>query len=71
MLAKRFVPLTRRQMLQRCANGFGAVALAALLQDEARSQNPRTANPMTPRQPHTTRCGVTGKIARSRICCNA
>ena len=33
----RFVasPLTRRQMLLRCANGFGAVALAALLAEEA------------------------------------
>jgi hypothetical protein len=29
------VPLTRRDMLLRCANGFGAVALAALWADEA------------------------------------
>jgi hypothetical protein len=28
-------PLTRRDMLLRCANGFGAVALTALLADEA------------------------------------
>ncbi len=28
-------PLTRREMLARCANGFGAVALAALLDDPA------------------------------------
>lgn len=28
-------PLTRRDMLRRCANGFGAVALSALLGDEA------------------------------------
>src|SRR5437762_1816915 len=28
-------PLSRRDMLRRCANGFGAVALAALLQDRA------------------------------------
>jgi hypothetical protein len=27
-------PLTRREMLTRCANGFGAVALAALLHEE-------------------------------------
>jgi hypothetical protein len=35
----RFIPapLTRRDMLQRCANGFGAVALAALLAEEGRS----------------------------------
>ena len=32
----RFIepPLTRRAMLARCANGFGAVALAGLLADE-------------------------------------
>jgi hypothetical protein len=35
-------------MLTRCANGFGAVALASLLQESGRSQ-PGT---MTPRQPH-------------------
>jgi hypothetical protein len=29
-------PLTRREMLVRCANGFGAVALAALLAEEGR-----------------------------------
>jgi hypothetical protein len=28
-------PLTRRQMLRQCANGFGAVALTALLSDSA------------------------------------
>ncbi len=33
---RRFIPapLTRRDMLLRCANGFGAVALAALLADD-------------------------------------
>src|SRR4051794_39124403 len=30
-------PLTRREMLRRCANGFGSVALAGLLADEARA----------------------------------
>src|SRR5260370_37881090 len=30
-------PLTRREMLLRCANGFGAVALAALLAEDGRS----------------------------------
>jgi hypothetical protein len=30
-------PLTRRDMLLRCANGFGAVALAALLAEEGRA----------------------------------
>jgi len=35
----RFIPppLTRRDMLLRCANGFGAVALAALLAEEGRA----------------------------------
>ena len=31
-------PLTRREMLSRCANGFGAVALAALLAEESGGQ---------------------------------
>src|SRR5687767_2557529 len=33
----RFIPppLTRREMLRRCAGGFGAVALAALMNDRA------------------------------------
>src|SRR5438552_5147831 len=30
-------PLTRRDMLRRCANGFGAVALSALLADDGRA----------------------------------
>ncbi len=35
----RFIraPLTRRDMLRRCANGFGAVALAALWADESKA----------------------------------
>ncbi len=32
-------PLTRRDMLLRCANGFGAVALAALLAEEGRANS--------------------------------
>src|SRR5947208_3170302 len=31
------LPLTRREMLLRCANGFGAVALAALAAEESRA----------------------------------
>src|SRR5688572_3433837 len=36
MHCRRFIPasLTRRQMLLRCANGFGAVALSAMLSDQ-------------------------------------
>ena len=32
---RRPAPLTRREMLRRCANGFGAVALSSLLAEEA------------------------------------
>jgi hypothetical protein len=48
------VPLTRRQMLTRCANGFGAVALAALLKDEnlLASPGPQNLNPLAPRLGH-------------------
>ncbi|HEY7313507.1 MAG TPA: DUF1501 domain-containing protein [Gemmataceae bacterium] len=34
------MPLTRRDMLLRCANGFGAVALAALAAEEGRAASP-------------------------------
>src|SRR6516225_9147306 len=43
-----FQPLSRREMLAHCANGFGVVALAGLLYDSGRSQ----PGPMSPRQPH-------------------
>src|SRR3954468_24461460 len=48
MHCRRFIdtPLTRRAMLAGCANGFGAVALASLLADEARGgglHHPATA----------------------------
>jgi hypothetical protein len=43
--------LTRREMLLRCANGFGAIALAALVHEEAASQAPR-GNPLAPKPPH-------------------
>ncbi len=35
-------PLTRRAMLRRCANGFGAVAFAALAAEDGRAAAPRT-----------------------------
>jgi hypothetical protein len=44
-------PLTRRDMLQRCANGFGAVALAGLLADEAEAAT--KAAPKSVRAPHS------------------
>src|SRR5262249_44299768 len=43
-----FQPLSRRQMLLRCANGFGAVALSALLCDRSFG----APGPLTPRPPH-------------------
>lgn len=50
------LPLTRRAMLGRCANGFGAVALTSLLAGEGQGAAPasadRTIDPLAPRQPH-------------------
>src|SRR6516165_5124507 len=48
-------PLSRRQMLMRCANGFGAVALTALLTERAFGSTLRpapVANPLAPRSAH-------------------
>jgi hypothetical protein len=47
----RPAPLTRREMLTQAANGFGAVALAALLREQGRSQSV-ASGPLTPRSPH-------------------
>ena len=57
MHCRRFIapPISRRDMLARCANGFGAVALAALLGDEAYGADiapKRDADPMAPRPSH-------------------
>lgn len=41
-------PMTRREALQRCAGGFGAVAMAGLLGEKARAE----AGPLSPRVPH-------------------
>jgi hypothetical protein len=45
---------TRRQFLQNCQTGLGALALAALLERDGHGAEPVTPadNPMTPRQPH-------------------
>src|SRR5438309_12107741 len=51
-----YVPLSRRQMLRRFANGFGLLGLAGLFSEDfipsllASSSNP--ANPLAPRPPH-------------------
>ena len=61
MHCRRFLapPISRRDMLARCANGFGAVALAALMGDpaygavdDADADPRRLADPMAPRVSH-------------------
>jgi hypothetical protein len=51
---RRHLPaLSRRDMLLRCANGFGAAALAALLQDPAYgAETTADKGPLAPRPPH-------------------
>jgi len=44
--------LSRRQALLRCANGFGAVALRAMLAEAAPTSNERALDPMKLRPPH-------------------
>ena len=48
--------LSRREILCRCANGFGGLALASLLADKFASAAPadasRAVNPLAPRPPH-------------------
>lgn len=41
---------SRRQMLQKCGMGFGAISLATLLQDQ--QVRGAVGNPMAPKQPH-------------------
>src|SRR5215213_9446992 len=52
----RFIPapLSRREMLSRCANGFGAVALAGLLGDRAFGASPARSggSHFAPKPPH-------------------
>ena len=58
----RAMPSTRRELLTTAASGFGAVALAALLGEEARAasrvdvkpngQNPSSVDPLAPKAPH-------------------
>src|ERR1051325_2832819 len=52
------LPITRREMLLQCANGFGAIALMALLGNKAfgatapQDQSSHAKSPLAPRQPH-------------------
>lgn len=52
MHCRRFIPppLTRRDMLRACANGFGAVALSALWYEQGLAVP--AADPFAPREPH-------------------
>lgn len=57
MHCRRFIApaLSRREMLSRCANGFGAVALAALLKDRAFAGDLEAeiaSRPLAPRPTH-------------------
>src|SRR5947199_9900607 len=45
-----FVMLSRRDVLARCANGFGLIGRAGLVADEARAADP--ADPLALRPPH-------------------
>jgi hypothetical protein len=47
-------PLSRREMLVRTANGFGAAALAALLAEDGKAQAPGSTkpDPFAPKKPH-------------------
>jgi hypothetical protein len=48
-------PINRRQMLTRCANGFGAVALAAMLAEEGRGGDPAPAGGAQPTLHHAAK----------------
>jgi hypothetical protein len=58
MHCRRYLPrpLSRREMLLQCANGFGALALSALLGDAASGATPcgeaSARTPLAPRPPH-------------------
>ncbi|MCC2671660.1 MAG: hypothetical protein K0Q72_4131 [Armatimonadetes bacterium] len=56
MHCKHFLqnPLSRREMLSQCANGFGMLALAGLLQSEglAAQAGPNTVDPLAARNGH-------------------
>ncbi len=48
-----YLTLTRRQLLQRCGMGFGAMALGGMLAPQAASATAgEAANPLLPRAPH-------------------
>ncbi len=52
----RFVkqPITRREMLRTCAHGFGAVALASMMQELGVARAGEVSHPLDPRRPMFT-----------------
>ena len=46
------MPLSRRELLARSANGFGAAALATLFADDEARAQPRAPDPFAPKKPH-------------------
>lgn len=47
-----YQPMTRREMLTHCGAGFGMMAMAALLDEQARAAGITPASPLAPRPPH-------------------
>lgn len=45
-------PISRRDLLRRCALGFGGVALHALLHEDSMAAAGSTSDPLAPRTPH-------------------
>src|SRR6478735_3587080 len=43
--------LSRREMLDRCGTGLGMIALAGVLTDDGRAQNPGVNTPGSPKDP--------------------
>src|SRR5215218_5108907 len=57
-------PLSRRELLRRSANGFGLVALSALLADEARGAvAPRPRTHFRPRAKNVIFCFMDGGVS--------
>jgi hypothetical protein len=50
-MAFREVNVTRRELLGRAAGGFGAIALAGILAEQAAAEQP-AADPLAPKRPH-------------------
>src|SRR5437763_67126 len=58
---------SRREFLLKAGGGFGALALAALMQRDGtlHADPPQAGNPMTPRQPHMATCADDLCVVRS------